>query len=336
VEAAPGTLPNVVPGRQISSVERRLTALVRRQHQAEMHQLVVTSGRALALMTVAAIALGWVVAGRILRPLRTITAGARNISATNLHERLALAGPHDELRELGDTFDELISRLERAFHAQRGFVANASHELRTPLARQRTVAQVALADPDATVDSLRAAHERVLVTGAEQERLIDALLTLSRGQAGLERHEPFDLGTVALDVLEPRRTDLRRSGLIVDEQLAAAPTFGDARLAEILVANLVDNAARHNVPAGLVRVATTVREAHAVVTVTNDGPVVPPTELDRLLQPFQRLDPRRAGNARGLGLGLSIVEAIASAHGADLTVTARPSGGLIVEVAFSR
>jgi signal transduction histidine kinase len=163
------------------------------QQDAQLHQLLVNSGIALGLMAGVSIVLGWMVAGRVLRPLHTITTAARHISVTSLHERLALAGPDDELKELGDAFDDLTARLERSFDAQRRFVANASHELRTPLARQRTVAQVALGDPEATVDSLRVAHERVLAAGAQQEHLIEALLTLARGQAGLVKHEPFDL-----------------------------------------------------------------------------------------------------------------------------------------------
>jgi signal transduction histidine kinase len=156
----------------------------------------ITSALALALMTVVSIALGWLVAGRVLRPLRTITAAARDISATNLHKRLALDGPNDELHQLGNTFDELLGRLEASFEAQRQFVANASHELRTPLARQRTVAEVALSDPAATVESLRESHERILAAGEQQERLIEALLTLAHSERGLAQRESFDLAAL--------------------------------------------------------------------------------------------------------------------------------------------
>src|SRR6516162_3260679 len=186
---------------QLLAKARRLEAQAARQHAAELNQLLIQSGLALTGMAVLSIGLGWLVAGRVLRPLRTITAAAREISATNLHERLALGGPDDELKELGDTFDGLLARLEASFSAQRQFVANASHELRTPLARQRVLSQVALADPDATVEALRAAHERVLAAGAEQEQLIEALLTLARGQAGLSTREPFDLAELAGQVL---------------------------------------------------------------------------------------------------------------------------------------
>ena len=158
-----------------------------------LHQLLSRSAVALALMAVLSIALGWFMAGRVLRPLRTITAAAREISADRLGDRLALGGPRDELKELGDTFDALLARLEASFRAQRQFIANASHELRTPLARQRAISQVALADPGATIETLRTAHERVLAAGAQQQQLIEALLTLARGQAGLDKPEPFDL-----------------------------------------------------------------------------------------------------------------------------------------------
>jgi len=284
-------------------------------------------------MAVVSAVLGWIVAGRVLRPLRTITATARDISVTDLHERLVLDGPNDELKELGDTFDGLLERLEASFRAQRQFVANASHELRTPLARQRTLAQVALADPDASIESLRMAHERVLTAGAQQERLIEALLTLARGQTGLERREPFDLATVTGQVLQTR-SDADHQSVEVHEELAPAPVLGDARLVERLVANLVDNAIRYNVPHGSVHVTTQTRSGQAVVSVANTGPVVPPTAVERLFQPFQRLGADRTSRGDGIGLGLSIVQAIADAHGATVTARPQPEGGLDIEVSF--
>lgn len=223
--------------------------------------------------------------------------------------------------------------LEASFNAQRQFVANAAHELRTPLARQRVISQVALADPDASVDSLRAAHERVLASGAEQQRLIDALLTLARGQACLDQQEPFDLADLAGPILAARQPEARRRNLTLNHTLGQAPTAGSPQLAEQLIANLVDNALRHNCPGGLVDVATECRENHAVLTVTNTGPEVPAAAVDRLFQPFQRLTANRISH-QGLGLGLSIVEAIADAHQAGITACPRPDGGLIVEVAF--
>jgi signal transduction histidine kinase len=304
------------------------------QRDAQLHQLLAQSGIALGAMAIVSMGLGWIVAGRVLRPLRTITTAARRISATSLHERIAMGGPNDELKELGDTFDDLLARLERAFQAQRQFVANASHELRTPLARQRTVAQVALADPDASVDSLRAAHERVLASGAEQERLIDALLTLARGQAGPRTSEALDLASVTSEVLLTRRDEADRQGLAVRQTLSAATAEGDRRLVERLIANLLDNAIAYNQPGGHVDVAVEPRGGHAVVSVSNSGPLVPASEVERLLQPFQRNGPDRTSHGRGVGLGLSIVHAIAEAHGATLEVHPGAQGGLVVEVGF--
>ena len=320
---------------QLLAQARRLEAQAADQHAAELHQLLIQSGLALAGMAVLSVGLGWLVAGRVLRPLRTITAAAREISATSLHERLALAGPDDELKELGDTVDGLLARLEASFGAQRQFVANASHELRTPLARQRVLSQVALADPDATAETLRAAHERVLAAGAEQEQLIEALLTLARGQAGLGTREPFDLAGIVGQVLRARRPEAELRGLDVHAALSAAAAAGDPRLAERLAANLVDNALNHNVSHGHVDVATQTRDGKAVLTVVNSGPVVPLAEVDRLLRPFQRLAAGRTGHRTGLGLGLSIVQAIAVAHGATLAIHPRPGGGLRAEVIFT-
>jgi signal transduction histidine kinase len=306
--------------------------------QPDVQRLLNRSAIALGVMAVPSFALGWALAGGLLGRLRTITGAARAISASNLHQRLALDGPDDELKELGDTFDELLERLEASFQAQRQFVANASHELRTPLARQRALIQVALADPDATVDSLRAAHERALASGAQLERLIEALLTLTRGQGGLERREPFDVAELAGRALLARLDEAERRGLAVRESLGAAPAEGDPRLAERLVGNLVDNALRHNAAGGSIDVTTATREGRAVLSVVNTGPVVPAADVPRMLRPFQRLGSDRTGErgGLGLGLGLSIVEAIAHAHGAALTIEPRPEGGLVVEVTFRR
>jgi signal transduction histidine kinase len=312
----------------------QLEVQARQQHASVLHQLLIHSGIALAAMVLASIALGWIIAGRVLRPLRTITTAARDISANNLHQRLALEGPGDELKELGDTFDDLLARLEASFQSQRRFVANASHELRTPLARQRTVAQVALANPDATVGSLRAAHERALASGAEQERLIEALLTLTRVQAGLDRREAFDLATVTHQVLLSRRLEADARGLDVRAALSPTPTTGDARLIERLIANLVDNALRHNVPDGRVEVGTATEGGHALLSVINSGPVVPVTAVDELFQPFERLGADRTRQVDGLGLGLSIVQAIANAHDATIAVHPQAGGGLQIEVRF--
>jgi signal transduction histidine kinase len=312
----------------------KMEEAVGRQKSAAMHQLLVNSGIALALMSVISIVLGWIVAGRILRPLRTITTAARDISATNLHQRLALNGPADELKELGDTFDGLLSRLEASFQAQRQFVANASHELRTPLARQRALGQVALADPDANVESLRTAHERILAAGTQQERLIEALLTLTRSHVGIEVRHPFDLAQLTHEVVDSRRAETDHRSVTIRPSISPALAAGHRPLAERLVTNLVDNAIRHNTPQGKVEITTQTVDGQAVLTVANTGPVVPPEATEQIYQPFQRLGASRTGRGEGIGLGLSIVQAIATAHDATITTSARPEGGLIITVAF--
>jgi signal transduction histidine kinase len=305
------------------------------QRAADSHRLLVDSGIALAIVAVLALLAGWLVAGRMLGPIRTITRTARRISSTSLHERLALDGPQDELKELGDTLDDLFGRLDAAFEAQHQFVANASHELRAPLTRQRALIQVALADPDANFASLRTAHERVLASERQLEQMIDALLTLTRGQAGLERRERLDLAALASKALLAGESDAAGRDLDIRATLASAPTAGDPRLVERLIDNLIDNAIRHNIPQGHVEITTGTRHQHAFLAVANSGPTIPPEEVTRLLQPFQRLHGTRTNHAGGNGLGLAIVDAIAAAHRATLTAQPRPGGGLTVEVTLS-
>lgn len=317
----------------VSSCISGLQAQAAGEAGTTLGKLLIESGIALGIMAVASVGLGWLMAGRVLRPLRVITSAARRISASNLDQRIAMTGPDDELKELGDTFDQLLGRLEASFRAQRQFVANASHELRTPLARQRTVLEVALRHPDPPATALRTACERALAAGEESERLIAALLTLARSERGLDRFEPVDLAAVTADVLDERAGDTK---LISD--LSPAPVSGSAQLAERLIVNLVDNAIRYNVPDGRVEVATGVRGGRAFLTIRNTGPVIPSGQLGQLFQPFQRLDGQRTrlgpGSSEGLGLGLPIVVAIASAHDAKLQATACPDGGLRVEIVF--
>jgi signal transduction histidine kinase len=304
------------------------------QRRADLHVLAYVSLVALAIMAAVSMGFGWLIAGRVLRPLRTITTTARDISATNLHQRLALEGPDDEFKELGDTFDELLKRLDASFQSQRQFVANASHELRTPLARLKTLAQVALADPNASIESLRAAHERVLASEQQLEELIEALLGLASSERGLDRREPVELTAMTGEVLTARRAEIERRGLQLNVTLDAARTEGNPRLIERLVANLIDNAIHHNTIGGRIEIATATESGQAVLSVANDGPVIAPAELERLQQPFQRLGAHRTHRGDGHGLGLSIVNAIAAAHGATVAARARPDGGLDVEVRF--
>jgi signal transduction histidine kinase len=302
--------------------------------QANTNAQVIRAVAMLAGLVMLSLAAGWLIAGRFLRPLRTITATARDISASNLNRRLALTGRNDEFKELGETLDGLFERLEASFESQRHFVANASHELRTPMAAERTLLQVALTDPGATVETLRSACREVLVLGDQQERLIEALLTLASSERGVEQWEPFDLADVAGKVIDDRRQEAACLGVQVECALTAAPATGDPSLAESLVANLVDNAIRHNVPGGRVRVSTTMTDGRAIIRVSNTGTVIPPYELDRLFQPFQRLGHERIRHGDGCGLGLVIVRAIAAAHKAAVTATPRPGGGLDLEVSF--
>ena len=331
VASGPGGKPVQMPARPVNP--RWVQSLINRQRAAELRQLLTESGIALAGMALLSIGLGWLVAGRALRPVRAMTSAARRISARSLHQRLAVAGPADELKELGDTFDGLLGRLEESFGAQRQFVANASHELRTPVTRQRTMVEVALADPGATADTLRAVCRRVVAAAEEQERLIEALLALARGQRGLDRREPLDLRTVTADAVAARGVEARQRSIRISTALADAPVLGDARLAGRLAANLVDNAVRHNVDGGWVSVTTGVCDGRAVLSVANSGPVIPPDGVARLLQPFQRLAADRT-RRDGLGLGLAIAQAIAAAHDSILDVRPRPAGGLEIDVTF--
>jgi signal transduction histidine kinase len=284
---------------------------------------------------VLALAGAWWLAGRFLRPLHAITTTAQRISASNLNQRLAVRGPDDELTRLGTTLNDLLSRLESAFTAQRHFVANASHELRTPLAGQRTLLQVALADPHADLASLRAACAEAVELGAQQEKLIDALLVLATSERGIEHRDPFDLGALAGQVLAGRRAGADERGVRIDATLGAAPATGDPRLVELLVANLVDNAIRHNRADGTVEIVTgPAANSPAAITVRNTGPVIPPEDLDRIFQPFQRAGGPRLRHRDGHGLGLAIVAAIAGTHRATIATCPRSGGGLEITVAF--
>jgi signal transduction histidine kinase len=228
----------------------------------------------------------------------------------------------------------VLAPLEDSYQAQRQFVANASHELRAPLTRQRALIEVALADPEVSFASLRAAHERVLASEQHLEQMIDGLLALTRGQAGLERRESLDVAVLTSQAMAAREAQLGDLDLEVRARLDPAPTVGDPRLLERLIANLIDNAIRHNTVGGHVEIATGTRDRHAFVFIENTGPTVPPEQIQRLFEPFQRLGGARTHHSNGYGLGLSIVQAIAKAHGAKLSARARPEGGLTIEISF--
>ena len=297
------------------------------------HQLLVGSITAIVVLVPIALAAGWFVAGRFLRPLRTIIATATAISTGTLHRRLDLGGPADELTELGHILDDLFARLEASFDAHRHFVANASHELRTPLAGLRTLLEVTLADPDAGAATLRSACQEALALGGHQERLVRALLDLATSERGLAHTETLDLARVATEVLALRRDQVARRCIDLTEHLTPAVTVGDPRLIDSLIANLVDNAIRHNHPGGRAEITTRAAGPETVLEVTNTGPVVPHDQLQPLFRPFQRLAPDR-NDGHGLGLGLAIVDAVVRAHHATLTTTALAEGGLTIAVRF--
>ena len=313
---------------------RQLEAQALSQHANDLHRLLIGSGIALAIMAVVAVGLGWFVAGRVLRPLRTMTTATQQITEHNLHQRLALPGPSDEIKDLADTIDGLLGRLEAAFDAQRRFVDNASHELRTPLTLNRALLDVTLANPDATNQELRTMGQELITSGEQQEGLIEALLTLATSERGLDIHEPLDLAAIAETVLHGHHPQINRLGLDVQSTLAPAPTTGNPGLIERLVANLLDNALRYNTTGGFVSVTSRTESGRASLTITNSGPNIPPEDIDRLFQAFQRLNTNRTRHPGGHGLGLSIVQAVAAAHGATITARSRPQGGLSIEVTF--
>jgi signal transduction histidine kinase len=317
---------SVQAGPHAAAVTAALNAAIRNKQ--------IIGAIAVPVVVLLAVAGGWLIAGWLLRPLRTITATARDISASNLSRRLALGRRDDEFAELGETLDGLFGRLEAAFESQRRFVANASHELRTPLTAERTLLQVALADPDASAATLRSTCAEALLLGDRQERLIAALLTLASGEGGVEEWEPFDLAEITGHVVAVRREDAERRGIEVSSALSAAAATGDPRLVESLVTNLVDNAIRYNVTGGRVAISTVRSAGKATLRISNTGAPIAPDQVERLFEPFQRLGGVRTRNGDGYGLGLSIVRAIAGAHGATLAPRAQPEGGLDIEVSF--
>jgi len=296
------------------------------QREATLTHLLQYSLITLSAATVLAAAAGWIAAGRVLRPVTQITQAARAASEHHLSARVALRGPRDELRELADTFDAMLARLQAAFEGQQRFVANAGHELRTPLTVMRTTLDVVLAKPDPAPGELRAMGHDVRAAVGHAERLIGALLTLARSDRGLTGCEPVDLATVAEDVLDAADHRSRR----LHATLQPAMTSGDPVLLERLAANLVDNALRYNTPAGDLWLTTGTAGGQATLAVANTGPVIAREALERLFQPFQRLNGRTASD--GFGLGLAVVASITAAHHGTLTADPRPGGGLTVTV----
>ncbi len=313
----------------------QLQAQLAEQHSGQSRQLLVGSVIALAVMAVLSVVLGRLVAGRVLRPLRTMTAATRRISADNLHERLAVPGPADEVKDLADTIDELLERLEGAFSAQRRFVANASHELRTPLATMRASVDVAMAKPEPVPAQTTALAGRVRTELDQVDRLLEGFLLLARAQHGdLPDRTTLSLGHVVSAALDDRADGIAAKNLTVHDAIGDAPVRGSRTLLRRMVDNVVDNAIGHNDDGGWIRVATYADGPTAYVVVETGGQVLDGRQVARLAQPFRRLGADRTGTGDGAGLGLSIVAAIATAHGGALDLDARPEGGLRVGISL--
>lgn len=309
-----------VPGGGVTTV--RIDEIARQQ-------LLLWSVVGLASASVLAAGVGWVVAGRMLKPVRTVTAAAGRISAEDLHERIDHVGPDDELKGLADTFDGLLARLQVSFDSQRRFIANASHELRTPLAVQRTAIQVGLAD--SSPENVATTASQLLAANRRSERLLDGLLALATGQRGLERADPVDLGAVATEQIESRRTRATSDGTVLRVAIEAVTVRGDAVLLGQLIGNLLDNALEYTARPGVVRLDLDERR----LRIQNSGDVIDPAAADGLFEPFVRLGGDRHSAGSHAGLGLSIVRSIADAHGFTVVAQAPATGGLVVELALT-
>jgi signal transduction histidine kinase len=316
------TIHPITPG-AAHSLQQRLA------HRT-LHQLVIQFLAVLAGVVVLAVGLGWLLAGRLLGPLRRVTSAARRVSGRNLHERISLRGPRDELRDLADTFDLMLARLEAAFTAQRRFIADASHELRTPLATMRAEIEVLESDPSASAQDVRAATATLRRQLWRSEELIRALLTLARSQPELLGHERLDLASLVRQTLIEQHEQIAGRELQLTSSLAPAPIEGDRALLTQTVANLLSNAVKHNRVGGRLEIRTGSAEQRTTLEFANDGQAIPSSRVPELLLAFRRGGTARTGD--GLGLGLTIVETIVIAHDGGLTLEPRPQGGLRVEV----
>ncbi|MBY8878716.1 sensor histidine kinase [Actinacidiphila acidipaludis] len=304
------------------------------QHQRDvaLNTLLKRSLLALIGLAVVAFAFGYVMAGRVLAPLGRITRTARGVVGSDLKRRIELDGPDDELKELADTFDGMLDRLERSFDAQRRFVANASHELRTPLAINRTLLEVQLSDPEASSE-LRQLGKTLLSTNERSEQLVEGLLLLARSENEIVDRKPVDMAEVASQAIEQTRAEADGRHVELRENLVPAVVQGNGVLLERIALNLVQNAVRYNVPQdGWVEVTTSVEGGQALLVVVNSGPVVPAYEIDNLFEPFRRLRTERTGSDKGVGLGLSIARSVARAHGGVIAAEPRDGGGLVMRV----
>ncbi|WP_039827743.1 sensor histidine kinase [Nocardia testacea] len=317
---------------------RALVDQAERNRRHTLHTMLVWSLVSLGAVGIAAGGIGWLMAGHALHPLQRITATARRVADTNLHERIALDGPQDDIKDLADTFDAMLERLDRAFDGQRRFVANASHELRTPLTINRTLIEVALDAPDVS-ESTRTLGKTLLEVNQRHERLIDGLLVLATSEHPIE-HRRTDLADITHHAITVATSPARRAGVQITADLQATPLCGDPLLLERLVQNLVDNAVRYNLPEhGWVSVRSRSVGDHAQLTIDNSGPVIPDFEVDGLFEPFRRsacTERLADSGTRGAGLGLSIVRSVAQAHEGTVHAEASPEGGLTVTVDLPR
>lgn len=304
------------------------------QQSADRDQLLIASGIALSIMAGVSLALGWLVAGRFLRPLRRITATTREISSTNLHERLNLVGPDDELKELGNTFDDLLARLERSFRFERQFVANASHELRTPLAAMRTSLDVAMAKPGPVPSHIHTLADRFRRELDQVDRLLEGFLTLAHTQHGpVADQSVLSLAEAARAAVEQRTEAIALLGMDIEQrECPEAWVTGSQTLLSRMVENVIDNAINHNQPGGWVRITTAVKGQVACFVAENGGSAIDPDDVKELARPFRRIGAQRTGQDKGAGLGLAIVASIAEVHGGRLDLRARSDGGLRVAI----
>ncbi|MEV0094506.1 ATP-binding protein [Streptomyces sp. NPDC050738] len=309
-----------------------MNACVHHQRQEALDNLLTRSLYALVGLSIIAFAVGYAMAGRVLQPLGKMTRTARRVAGTDLTRRIELDGPDDELKELADTFDEMLDRLERAFTAQQRFVGNASHELRTPLAINRTLLEVHLSDPGAPVE-LQQLGKTLLATNERSEQLVEGLLLLARSDNQIVERKPVDLAEVATRALDQAHAEAEAKGVEFRGTQAQAVVQGNGVLLERIALNLVQNAVRYNVPEdGWVEVTTELQQGQAVLVVSNTGPVVPAYEIDNLFEPFRRLRTERTGSDKGVGLGLSIARSVARAHGGRIIAEPRDGGGLVMRV----
>ncbi|MEU2060062.1 HAMP domain-containing sensor histidine kinase [Streptomyces sp. NPDC013455] len=305
---------------------------VDQQRQGALDNLLSRSLLALLGLAVIAFAFGYAMAGRVLSPLGRITRTARQVAGSDLSRRIELDGPDDELKELADTFDDMLERLQRAFTAQQRFVGNASHELRTPLAINRTLLEVHLSDPNAPVE-LQQLGKTLLATNERSEQLVEGLLLLARSDNQIVERKPVDLAEVATQAVDQVHAEAEAKGVAVRGERKPAVVQGNGVLLERIALNLVQNAVRYNLAdGGWVEVNTEVEHGQAVLTVTNTGPVVPAYEIDNLFEPFRRLRTERTGSDKGVGLGLSIVRSVTRAHGGHILARPREGGGLVMRV----